>query len=111
MNLGQTCLEGGTFVRSHHFYLSIDQSARVLSTSFGQHGLGGSEFFGQELDCFECVASESMEIMAQFNHQSMANLLWLVAFISFVHEPLLDVGSFATVAMTDFPAQELVNIA
>ena len=30
MNLGQTCLEGGTFVRSHHFYLSIDQNARVF---------------------------------------------------------------------------------
>lgn len=41
-------------VRSHHIYLSNDQNARVLSTSFGQHGLGSSEFFGQEFDCFEC---------------------------------------------------------
>ena len=55
MNLGQTCLEGGTFVRSHHFYLSIDQNAGVLSTSLGQHGLGSSEFFGQELDCLGAV--------------------------------------------------------
>lgn len=54
MNLGQTCLEGGTFVLSHQIYLSIDQNALVLSTSFGQHGLGSSEFFGQELGCFEC---------------------------------------------------------
>ena len=68
-----------------------------------------ANFSDKNLAVLNAIASKSMEIMAHFNHQNMANLLWLVPFISLVHEPLLDVGSFATVAMTDFPVQELVN--
>ena len=74
MSAGQTCLERGNSVLSH-IYLSTDQNARVISTSFGQHGLGSSEFFGQDLAALNAIASKSIEIMAQFNHQSMANSL------------------------------------
>lgn len=107
MNLGQTCLEFAAIIST----LAMIKMPEFFPQALANMAWAAANFSDKNSTVLNAIASKSMEIMAQFNHQNMANLLWLVAFFSFVHEPLLDVGSFATVAMTDFPAQELVNIA